>query len=106
MDYFLSEEQIEIQNLAEKITREKVRPVRAALDEKEEFPGEIMNILADAGLFAIFLPEAYDGLGGGMLELALATEESPIQQARIGLRLLLGTALAMALAISSGSVMA
>jgi len=75
MDYFLSEEQIEIQNLAEKITRERVRPVRAELDEKEEFPREIMNILADAGLFAIFLPEAYDGLGGGMLELSLATEE-------------------------------
>jgi butyryl-CoA dehydrogenase len=75
MDYFLTDEQAEIKKLAEKITKERVMPVRAALDENEEFPWEIIKILADAGLFGVFLPEDCGGLGGAMTELVVATEE-------------------------------
>jgi butyryl-CoA dehydrogenase len=57
MEYGLTEEQKEIVELTRKIVKEKVLPARAELDEKEEFPWEIMNILADAGLFGIYIPE-------------------------------------------------
>jgi len=38
MDYFLTEEQIMIRDLARQIAVERVVPVRAELDEQEEFP--------------------------------------------------------------------
>jgi len=75
LEYFLTEQQREIKNLTRTIAEERVLPVRAELDEKEEFPWEIMKILADAGLFGVFLPEEYDGLGGGIFELCLVVEE-------------------------------
>ncbi len=75
MDYFLTDTQTEIQNLARRIAQEKVKPVRAELDEKEEFPWEIMNILAKADLFGLYIPEEYGGFGGGAFENCLAVEE-------------------------------
>lgn len=75
MEYFLTEQQKMIKSLARKIAEEKVLPVRAKLDENEEFPWDIMKALAEADMFRVFIPEAYDGLGGGTLELCLVTEE-------------------------------
>jgi len=75
LDYFLTEQQKEIKNLTRTIAEEQVLPVRAALDEKEEFPSGIMKILADAGLFGVYIPEEYGGLGGGLLDLCLVVEE-------------------------------
>jgi butyryl-CoA dehydrogenase len=75
LEYFLTEQQREIKNLTRTIAEERVLPVRAALDEKEEFPWEIMKVLADAGLFGVFIPEEYNGLGGGIFELCLVVEE-------------------------------
>lgn len=78
MNYFLTEEQQEIVELARKIAVEKVAPKAAELDEKEEFPWEIMKSLAEAGLFGVYIPEEYDGFGGGVFELALVVEQLSI----------------------------
>ena len=43
MDYFLTEEQQMIQDLARQVAEEKVLPVRAHLDEAEEYPTEVLN---------------------------------------------------------------
>jgi len=75
LDYFLSEQQKEIKALVRQIAEEKILPVRAELDENEEFPWEIMKILAYTDMFRIFIPEEYEGLGGGCLDLCLVTEE-------------------------------
>ena len=75
MDYFLSQEQQMIRDLARKVAREKILPVRAELDEKEEFPWEIVKISADAGLMGVSMPEEYEGFGGGVLEYCLVAEE-------------------------------
>ena len=75
MEYFLSEQQKIIKNLTRTIAEEKILPVRAELDEKEEFPWEIMKILADTDMFRVFIPEGYEGLGGGCFELCLVIEE-------------------------------
>ena len=50
-------------------------PVRAALDEKEEFPWEIMHVCAEAGLFGVSLPAEYGGFGGGVFENCIVVEE-------------------------------
>ena len=75
MDYFLTEEQKMIQELAEQIAREKIRPVRAELDQQDEFPWEILKVLAQSDLYGLYIPEAYGGLGGGILENCLAVEQ-------------------------------
>jgi len=75
LDYFLTPEQKMIQNLARKVAEEKMLPVRAELDEKEEFPWEIVKISAEAGLMGVSMPEEYEGFGGGILEYCLVAEE-------------------------------
>ncbi len=75
MNYFLGEEQLMIKDLARQIADDKVMPIRAELDEKEEFPWEIMKILAQSDFFGINIPEEYGGMGLGGFEFTLAVEE-------------------------------
>ena len=75
MDYFFTPEQKMIRDLAKKVAQEKMLPARAELDEKEEFPWEIVKISADAGLMGVSMPEEYEGFGGGILEYCLVAEE-------------------------------
>jgi len=75
MNYGFSEEQVMIRDLARKIAHEKVLPKRQELDERGEFPHELIKEIAQADLFRVFIPEEYDGLGGGCLEMCIATEE-------------------------------
>ena len=75
MEYFLSDQQKTLKSLARRIAEERILPVRAELDEKEEFPWAIMKDLADSDMFRVFIPEEYDGLGGGCLDLCLVVEE-------------------------------
>ncbi len=75
MDYFLTEEQIMIRDLARQIAEEKIVPVRAELDETGEFPWEVIKVLAQSDMMGIYIPEEYGGLGKGCLELSIAVEE-------------------------------
>ncbi len=75
MDYFLTDVQKEIKELARQIAEEKVKPVRAKYDEEEIFPWDIMKDLAQTDMFGLYIPEEYGGLGGGVFELCLAVEE-------------------------------
>jgi butyryl-CoA dehydrogenase len=75
MDYFLTEEQQMIRDLAMQIAEEKIVPIRAELDETGEFPWEVIKVLAQSDMFGLFIPEQYGGLGKGCLELCLAVEE-------------------------------
>ena len=72
---FFTEEQNMIRELTRKFTVEKIIPVRQELDENEEFPWELVKEMAKLDLFRIFIPEQYDGLGGGVLNLAIVVEE-------------------------------
>lgn len=75
MDYLFTETQKMVQELARKIAQEKIAPVAAEYDEKEEFPWPIMKLLAESDLFGVYIEEKYGGLGGGVTELAIVTEE-------------------------------
>lgn len=75
MDYFISEEQQMIVDIAREIANEKIIPKRVELDEKNEFPTSILQDMAKADLFGIFIPEQYGGFGGGCFEIVLALEQ-------------------------------
>lgn len=74
MDYLLTEEQQMLRDLARQISVERIKPVRAELDEQETFPWDIIKDLAQADLCGTIIPEAYGGLGLGCLENVLVLE--------------------------------
>jgi len=75
VDYFLTEEQQMIVDVARQIAEEKIVPRRAELDEKEEFPSDILRAIAQADLYGLYIPEEYGGFGGGCFEVVLALEQ-------------------------------
>ena len=75
MDHFLTEEQREIRDLTRRIAEEKILPIRAEYDETGEFPWEIVKILGQSDLMGVYIPEEYGGMGGGVMEIAIVTEE-------------------------------
>lgn len=75
MEYFLSDEQQMIVDLAKKVAQEKIAPVVLKYDESGEFPWEIVKVLSEVDLFGLYVPSNYGGLGGGVMELVLAVEE-------------------------------
>jgi butyryl-CoA dehydrogenase len=75
IDYLLTEEQLMIRDLCRQIADEKIRPMAAELDKTEEFPWEIMKVMAQSDLFGVYIDPKYGGMGGGVFELCIATEE-------------------------------
>jgi alkylation response protein AidB-like acyl-CoA dehydrogenase len=76
MDYYgLTEEQLALRDIARRIAREKVWPVAAKYDREGTFPWDIVKIFAETGFYSVYIDEEYGGCGGGVLELALITEE-------------------------------
>ncbi len=75
MDYFLTDEQNMVKELARKIALEKILPIRAECDEKEEFAWDVVKALAKSDLFGVYIPEEFGGMGFGIFELCLVIEE-------------------------------
>ena len=63
-----------LQDLARQIAMERIKPIRAQLDEEEIFPTEIIKDLAQADLCGTIIPEEYGGLGLGTMENCLVLE--------------------------------
>lgn len=75
MDYELTETQLEIRSLARQIAVRDIKPVREKHDAEGTFPWDVVKKMAAADLYGVYLPEAYGGLGGGLLEQVLVIEE-------------------------------
>jgi len=75
MDYFLTEEQQMMVDLARKIAQEKMKPVREHYDETGDFPWPIVKELAQADLCGVYIGSEYGGFSGGILDLVVVVEE-------------------------------
>ncbi|MBI4861285.1 MAG: acyl-CoA dehydrogenase family protein [Candidatus Riflebacteria bacterium] len=75
MEYGLTEEQREIRTMVREFAQQRIKPVRARLDEKEEFPRFILDELGRMDLSGLFIPKEYGGVGGGCLDFILVIEE-------------------------------
>jgi alkylation response protein AidB-like acyl-CoA dehydrogenase len=77
MDYFLTEEQEAIRELARAIADNEIRPVAAEYDRSGDFPWPIVEKMAQADLFGVFIDEKYGGIGDetATMNLVLVTEE-------------------------------
>jgi len=84
MQYELTEEQRILQETVRRIARDKVAPGAIERDEKEEFPWDMVKLLAENGIFGIDFPEEYDGSGAGLLSFCIAVEELSKADASVG----------------------
>ena len=78
MDYGMNEEQKMIQDLAKKIAVEKALPLREELDISGEFPWPVVKALAESNLTGIGIEEKYEGIGKGVFEYCIVTEQLSI----------------------------
>ncbi|HAH87153.1 MAG TPA: acyl-CoA dehydrogenase, partial [Armatimonadetes bacterium] len=77
MDYFFTEEQQMMREVAREIAEKKIRPIAAEYDESGEFPWPVVEAIAEADLFRVFIPEEYGGmdLGTPIMNMCIVTEE-------------------------------
>lgn len=104
LDYFLTDEQKMIRDMAKTIADEVVRPVAAEHDRNGTFPWAVVEKMAEAGLFGVYIGEEYGGFGDRdrTMNMVLVTEE--ISKACGGIALAFaGTALGTLPIIISGS---
>jgi alkylation response protein AidB-like acyl-CoA dehydrogenase len=71
----LSDEQREIRELVRTLSRDRIAPRAAEIDESHEFPWDIVELFREHGLFGLFFEEQYGGLGTGTLLALIAIEE-------------------------------
>ncbi len=75
MNYFLTEEQQALQELAREFAQGKIAPVAAEYDRTAEFPWPVVEEMARMDFFRLLIPEEFEGMGGGVMDLVLVTEE-------------------------------
>lgn len=73
---YLTEERLMMQKVAREFAMKEVLPVANELDPKKgEIPMSLRDQMAELGYFGIRIPEEYGGLGLGVFEYCLITEE-------------------------------
>jgi len=75
MEYFLTEDQLEMKEIARRIALEKMKPLSEKYDEEGIFPWDVVEIMKQSDLFAILIAEEYGGISGKVVDLAIVTEE-------------------------------
>lgn len=75
IDFSLSDEQKQLQDLARKFAKEEIIPKAAAHDHEGKYPHEIAKKAWELGLMNTHVPPEYGGLGLGVLEGCIITEE-------------------------------
>jgi butyryl-CoA dehydrogenase len=75
MEYFFSDEEKELKEKARTIAETLVKPVHCELDEKAEFPMDIVKEMGRQGMLRIFIPQEYGGTGAKIMDMCIACEE-------------------------------
>lgn len=75
IDHLFTEDQKMIRDACREIVEEHIKPVRAEYDRDGTFPWDIVDVMRQADIFGIYIPEEYGGFGGGTMETAIAMEE-------------------------------
>src|SRR5438309_3785212 len=70
----LTDDQLQIQEMASKFTADAITPFAAEWDEKHIFPRDTIREAAELGFGAIYISEESGGIGLGRLEAALIME--------------------------------
>ena len=75
MDFKLTEEQLMIQRAAREFAQQQCLPGVIERDERQKFPKEQMEQLADLGFLGMMAPTEYGGAGMDTISYVIAMEE-------------------------------
>ena len=75
MDLTFSEELRLVRDLARDFTDQEIRPRSAAIERDHRVPRELLDAMAEVGLFGVAIPEQYGGSGLGETGLCVVMEE-------------------------------
>jgi len=86
--YELTKAQIMLRDAVRQLAQEKIKPIAAELEEKEEFPTQVHEWYKEMELYGLGVEEKWGGSGAGTTECALAIEQ--IAQVSASCAILLG----------------
>src|SRR4051794_12778333 len=84
MDFDLTAEQREIQQVTREFADAEIRPAAGEWDREHRFPREVFAKLAELGLMGACIPEEYGGAGTDFLSYILVLEELSRADAGVG----------------------
>lgn len=102
LNFELSDDQKQIQEMIRKFSREKVLPQAPQLDQSGEFPSDLVKGLHELGVLNCFIPEKYGGPGLGSIEGVILGEEVAYACSGVATATL-GTSLGQAPVLLAGS---
>jgi len=94
MDFDLNDEQSMFRQTVREFAEAEIAPKVEELDEKGEFPYELVAKMADLGLFGLPIPEEYGGSEADFVTYALSVEEISRVSAALGITMAAHTSLA------------
>ena len=97
MDFELSEELIQVRELAREFAEKEIAPTAAKDDKEKNFRGDLVRKMGELGFYGTMIPESYGGNGLGFLAMVLITEEiARVHSAmRVALNMQIGPALTL-----------
>ena len=85
LDFDLGEMADTIRDTTRRFASDKIAPIAAEIDEKDQFPKHLWPQMGELGLHGITVEEEWGGLGLGYLEHVVAQEEVARASASVGL---------------------
>jgi alkylation response protein AidB-like acyl-CoA dehydrogenase len=102
-DFYLSDEQRELQRALREFVSKEIVPIAAGYDAEERYPVELFPKLGNLGYLGLRFPEEFGGSGGSNLDYAILCEELAWGSAGIALGIYVHMALACAALEAFGS---
>src|SRR3990170_1435027 len=75
LSFSLTDEQKAFRDTVRQLAEDKIAPRAQEIDEADEYPWDIDELLVKSGLAGVSYPEEHGGSGGGAVELCLLVEE-------------------------------
>lgn len=75
MNFKLTEDQILIRDMVRSFAENEIKPAAQALEDRHEYPSELLDKLAGLGILGMSVPPEYGGSGADSLSFILAIEE-------------------------------
>ncbi|MCP5072222.1 MAG: isovaleryl-CoA dehydrogenase, partial [Rhodobacteraceae bacterium] len=85
MNFACGEEIEALRDMVHRWAQERIAPMAAEIDQKNEFPAELWKEFGDLGLLGITVPEEYGGADMGYLAHTIAVEEIARASASVSL---------------------
>jgi alkylation response protein AidB-like acyl-CoA dehydrogenase len=87
MDFYLTEDELDLKQMARDLAEKRIYPRAMEIDEAGELPRDLLDECAELGYFGFVVPEEYGGLGFGSMPFLGVLEEISGACASLGIML-------------------